>query len=301
MGSLFSRIADFQESVMLHAQQVTRALLVLILGLLASKLLSKYLRAGLQKLKLNPTAISIICNTFYALMLVLVIALTLGQVGISNAVAYRILGIVAIAVVGIVIIFRPYLPTLPFKPGDQVELDGHLGIIESTSFVHTRLRTFDGRTIYFPNSKVIGGTVTNFDVTEARQIRLDFPVGYQEDLASVKKVLFEVLDEDPRIVKKHKNKVLVKGFGESGVKLSVRFWVKNEDYWTGRSGVTEKVKARLDQEGIAIQFPHRAVHVYHHLKGDAALLGPDAPEKEALEEQITSLQMPAEEQKDATS
>ena len=144
----------------------------------------------------------------------------------------------------------------------------------------------------------MGETVTNYDITEARQIRLDFAIGFQEDLARVKKVLFELLDKDPRIVKKHKNKIFVKGFGESGIKLTVRFWVKNEDYWPGRTGVTEKVKALLDQEEIAIQFPLRAVHVYHHQKGEPLVLGPKTLEIEGLKEQISSLRTPSEDKDD---
>ncbi len=291
MVDFFSRLAEFEEKVMLHGQMVTRALLVLVLGLLVTKFIHKYLRIGLTKINLNRTLISVICQSLHILMLVVVIAFTLEQLGMASAVVYRVLTNISIGVIGVFIIFRPYLPTLPFKPGDQVEVDDYLGIIESTSFLHTRLRTFDGRTIYIPNKKVMVETVTNYDITEARQIRLDFAIGYQEDIARVKKVLFEVLDEDPRIVKKHKNKIFVKGFGESGIKLTVRFWVKNEDYWPGRTSVTEKVKAQLDQEGIAIQFPQRAIHVYHHQKGDPLVLGPKTLEIEGLKEQISSLQM----------
>lgn len=298
MGQFFSRLAEFEERVMLHGQQMTRALLVLVLGLIVTKLIHKYLRQGLTKLNLNRTITAIICHSLHILMLVLVAAFTLEQLGMATAVVYRVLTNVAIGVIGVVIIFRPYLPTLPFKPGDQIEMDGYLGIIESTSFLHTRLRTFDGRTIYIPNRKVMGETVTNYDVTEARQIRLDFAIGLQEDLARVKKVLLQLLDEDPRIVKKHKNRVFVKGFGETGIKLSVRFWVKNEDYWPGRTGVTESVKALLDQEGIAIQFPQRAVHVYHHQKGEPLVLGPKTLEIEGLKEPISSLHTPPPEKDD---
>ena len=273
MDDNFSKLTRFMEFLNLHGHHAVKALLVLIVGLVLAKLISRYVRMLLRKTKLPPAPIATVCSALEALMVIVVFAFTLEQAGVADIVIYRFLGIVGLGVVAVIILFRPYLPTVPFKPGDQVEIGGFLGIVEATSFLSTRLRTFDGRTIFINNKKILGDTVTNYDITSARQIRLDFGIGFHEDLSRVKRVLSELLEKEPMIVKKHKNRVFVKGFGENGVKLSVRFWIANENYWPGRTGVTEKVKARLDAEGIAIQAPRRDVRIRQPLQAGNVLPG----------------------------
>ena len=58
--------------------------------------------------------------------------------------------------------------------------------------------------------------------------------------------------------------VAVSELADSSVNFTVRIWVKSEDYWTTYFDMTEKVKLKLDEEGISIPYPQRDVHLYRH-------------------------------------
>ncbi|HAS13707.1 MAG TPA: mechanosensitive ion channel protein, partial [Idiomarina abyssalis] len=47
----------------------------------------------------------------------------------------------------------------------------------------------------------------------------------------------------------------------SSVDFNVRPWTKNEDYWPTRWDLLERIKDRLDEEGIGIPFPQMDVHL----------------------------------------
>ena len=55
--------------------------------------------------------------------------------------------------------------------------------------------------------------------------------------------------------------VFVDALADSSVNLSLRVWVKREDYWPTRRDLTQKVKLALEEAGLTIPFPQRDVHL----------------------------------------
>jgi small conductance mechanosensitive channel len=56
--------------------------------------------------------------------------------------------------------------------------------------------------------------------------------------------------------------IVVAALADSSVNFNVRPWVNSADYWPVLWDTTEKVKLRLDEEGISIPFPQMDVHVH---------------------------------------
>jgi small conductance mechanosensitive channel len=88
--------------------------------------------------------------------------------------------------------------------------------------------------------------------------------GYQDDLDKVRKVLNEIMESDPRILKDPAPTIAVTALGDSSVNFVVRPWVLTADYWDVYFYVHEQVKRRFDAAGLTIPFPQRDVHVYQH-------------------------------------
>lgn len=86
--------------------------------------------------------------------------------------------------------FRPYLPRLPFKVGNTIKSGGLLGRVEATTFSNTRMRTFDGKTVWIPNNKLFKDYLLNYHYTLNRKIHLDVhkPKGFR--------VHFQRMNED---------------------------------------------------------------------------------------------------------
>jgi small conductance mechanosensitive channel len=54
------------------------------------------------------------------------------------------------------------LPTLPFKVGNTIKAADLMGKVEAIRFLNTRLQTFDGKTFFVPNRKILDDIVINY-------------------------------------------------------------------------------------------------------------------------------------------
>jgi small conductance mechanosensitive channel len=95
-------------------------------------------------------------------------------------------------------------------------------------------------------------------------LRLDLVIGvsYDADLSRVREVLQEVLGEHPRVLKEPEPTIGVLELADSKVRLAVRPWVENSDYWTVFFDLQELIKCRFDDVGIKIPPPQREVHLH---------------------------------------
>jgi small conductance mechanosensitive channel len=258
----FQGLQRLGEIMNLYGQQVVRTLLILVVGLITIRYIVRWIRTAIDRLPLRKPVIATMSNVLHILLIVLVLVAALHYLGAREIIVYRILIAVGLAAMALIILFRPYIPTLPFKAGDTIEAGGLLGKVEATTVLNTRLRTFDGKTVFVPNRKIINENVVNYSYTGTRQIRLVFGIHYNSDLLKAKNVLWEILAEDPRILENPAPRVFVLNLADSAVELAARPWVRNTNYWRTRGDLIEKVKLRFDQEGITIAFPQRDVHLY---------------------------------------
>lgn len=253
---------EFGELMTQHGQDVVLALVILVVGLIAAKLLGRLLRLGLQRLPVNDTFVSMATNIFYVILLLLVVTAALHRLGIKNIVLFNVVGAAILASVVLIILFRPYIPHLPYKMGNMIKAGDLLGRVEAIDFFHTRLKTFDGKTVFIPNHLILKEPITNYHFTDTRQIKIVVGISYRSDLLKAKQVLAEILAQEPRISDKPAARVYVLNLAESCVEITARAWARNVDYWRTRCDLLEKIKIRLDQERIVIAFPQRDIHLH---------------------------------------
>ncbi len=270
----FEKYRAMGELIASQGQHFVIALFILVVGLIVIKRGSKLLKLLLERFALKPQTVSTVNSIISIIVLVIVIAIALEQLGMNSLVIRRVLFLVSLAVIGIIAIFRPLIPTLPFKVGNTVKVGDLLGKIEATTILNTRMRTFDGRTAFIPNSKILNDFVINYHFTETRRIKVDVGIGYDQDLLKAKQILETIMIEDPRVKVTPRPTVYVLNLANGCVQLGGRCWVDNGKYWTSRCELIEKTKLRFNHEGIIIAFPQLDVHHYH---GDAS---PEFPGEE---------------------
>jgi len=127
------------------------------------------------------------------------------------------------------------------------------------------MKTFDGKTVFIPNSKILNDYVINYHFTGTRRVKVDVGIRYDQDILKAKQALEAVMIEDPRVKVKPRPVVYVLKMADSCVQLGGRCWVDNVKYWTSKCELIEKTKLRFDKEGIIIAFPQLDVH---HYQGD---------------------------------
>ena len=252
---------EMGDMVMLHGRAVLFSLVYLVAGLLAAKIVVKFIKRILDRFISNKAMVATIGNTVFVLLAVIVFVVALEQAGARSIVIDRVLVGAALVITAVMLLLRPLIPTLPFKVGNMVQLGGLVGKVEAITLIHTRLKSFDGKTYFIPNQKILSETVVNYHFTPERQIRLSVAISYSDDLLKAKKILTEIMTAEPKIQEKPAPKVYLVNLGDNGVEISARCWVENPKYWAVRCALLEKIKLRFDEEGLVIPFPQRDVHL----------------------------------------
>ena len=150
----------------------------------------------------------------------------------------------------------------PFKVGDYiVEGGGKEGQVSEIQIFYTKLVTPDNKLVILPNGNLANNSIVNVTAGNFRRVDVAVNVGYGADLKKAKTVLSRVLQEDEKALKDRDMLVFVDELADSSVRLIVRCWFANEDYWEGKWRITENCKLALDEAGIEIPFNQLDVHM----------------------------------------
>jgi small-conductance mechanosensitive channel len=144
----------------------------------------------------------------------------------------------------------------PFKIGDVVEIDGVTGHVDNIALLATYIRTFDNRQVRIPNETIVKARVINDTRFPIRRLDLDIGVAYKEDAGRVMSLLMEIANADPLAMDEPEPVVMFKGLGASSVDFMLGVWIDQADLVTARNSLLSAIKARFEQEGIEIPFPH---------------------------------------------
>jgi len=274
--------------VTFYGIKIAAALVILVVGRWIAKAVSRLTERLLNNRKVDRTIVSFVEHLTYIALMTFVVLAALAQLGIQTTSFIAVIGAAGLAIglalqgslanfaAGfLLIIFKP------FKAGDYIEGAGVAGTVEGIQVFTTVLRTADNKTIIVPNAKIMGDNITNYSAKETRRVDLLFGVSYSDDIDKVRRILQNIVDSDPRILKDPESMIIVKELAESRVNLEVRAWVKTGDYWGVYFDTLEKAKRKFDAAGVSIPFPQRGIHVYEHRQGQTrprAALGTEEAE-----------------------
>ena len=245
------------------------ALVILAVGFLAAKLITKPVKSMLSRTRLDNVAIRYLVRMLKISIWVLALMMALDTIGVPVTSLLTLLAAVGAAVAlaikdnlanfasGVVLLF-----TKPFKAGDFIEVDGESGVIREIEIMHTYLDTPGNTRIAIPNTKMMTATITNYSAHELRRQDLCFSIGYEDDLEAARALLLELVQAHPLVLREPEEPaVYVKEHADSAIVLLLRVWSKNEDYWPLQFDLQEKVKLLFDAHGITIPYPQMDVHV----------------------------------------
>ncbi len=170
-------------------------------------------------------------------------------------------------ITGLFILFEDSL-----NVGDVVRVAGKIGTVEALTVRTVRLRDLGGVVHTVPFSSV--DTIENL-TKEFSHAVVDIGVGYRENYDRVVEVLTSIgaeLHADPEFGKKILEPMSVLGLNElaeSAVVIRVRFKTGPADQWAVKRDFLRRVKARFDELGIEIPFPHRTLYFGEDRQGNA--------------------------------
>jgi small conductance mechanosensitive channel len=252
-----------------YGLQVIGAVVILIVGWLASKIAARLVRGGLQRAKVDAALIGFVSNLVSIAILAFAVIAALAKFGIQTTSFIAVLGAaglaVGLALQGSLSNFAAGVMILIFRPiriGDLVEAGGYLGVIAEIGIFVTTMNTLDNQRVILPNSVITGGVINNVNGNGTRRVDMTAGIGYGDNMSKAKAILEGILDAHPKVLKDPASTVAVRELGDSSVNFVVRPWVEAEDYWAVWFDVTQSIKEEFDKQGVSIPFPQRDVHMY---------------------------------------
>ena len=134
--------------------------------------------------------------------------------------------------------------------------------MQEVGLLHTNFLMPDNRVVVVPNNTIVSGVIVNCSRGGTRRVDLNFSISYDADMESVKRVIVEVMEANPMVLREPEPPFArVTAFGESAVTYTARFWCKGSDFWPVQYDLLEQTKMALDKAGIEIPYNHLNVHM----------------------------------------
>lgn len=255
--------------------RVVLALVFFFVGVQIIKIIRKILKKSLGRAGADVGVIQFLDSFVKAILYILLLFMIASGFGLD---ATSVVAVVGSAGVAIGLAMQGSLSNLaggvlilllkPFKVGDYIieDTNKNEGTVSEIQIFYTKLTTPDDRTVVLPNGTLANSSLTN--VTDIGTRRLDLTVGisYKADLKHAKETAKSLLETDASTLKNKEIDVFVSDLGKNAVDLTLRCYVKAEDYWPTRGRILENVKLAFDDEGIEIPYPQMDVHVMNSVR-----------------------------------
>lgn len=250
-------------------QQVLWAAIILAVGLVIVRILVGATRRGLERLGLSPLAAGVLSRLASAVYYT-ALALAVGS-ALGFATGSIVLGLSA--VIGLILGFglQDTVSNLaagvwiaasrPFTRGDLVEMAGFKGVVSDVGILSTILDRPDGEVVFIPNKMVWGAPLVNYTRKPLRRISFTVGVAYGTDLDKAVRVALDAVSRVKDVLDSPPPQVVVTGLADSSINLSIRAWVKKEDYGAVRPELVKAVYNSYNEAGIEIPYPQLDVHI----------------------------------------
>ena len=242
------------------------AILILIVGVMASRAVSRWLLRMLGRLELEAPVRLLLARVAWAACFVLFVIMALQNLGVEllpliaglgvagAGIALATQGVLSNMVAGLSIIFAK-----PFRVGEYIEIAGVEGTVETITLFSTTLLHVDRSRVVVPNRKIVGEILHNYG--RIRQLEVAVGVAYDADLRAALDAIREVLTGNARVLKDPVAVVQPVQLADSSVNIAVRPWVLVGDYGSATGEIYAAIVETFRARGIVIPFPQREVRL----------------------------------------
>lgn len=246
-----------------------KAIIVAVVGWYLIKFICKWAKKILLRSRLDDGISGFLSSVLRTILQALLVIMVIGIMGIPMSSIVALIGsaglAIGLALQGCLTNFAGGVLILivkPFKVGDYIiDSNGNEGTVTAIDVIYTKLLTADHKSVTIPNGTLANSTVINTTKEDRRRLDFDVSISYEEDIDRVKSVLMDVAGACTCRLEDQECTTFVRSFDPSAVKITLRFWVKSEDYWTVKWEMQESIKKHFDQNEISIPYDQLDVHV----------------------------------------
>ena len=183
--------------------------------------------------------------------------LTVVAGGLSVGIGFGMQELISNFISGFILLFERSI-----GPGDVIEVEGTIGIVENVGVRAMRIKNLDNVELIVPNNSFLTNTVTNFTRGDPHiRVHVGVGVSYESDPYQVKAVLIaaaahaSVLAEPPA-------QVQFVEFGANSLDFELLVWTDNAMAVPNlQSDLRYHIWQALNDAGIDIPFPQRDIHI----------------------------------------
>lgn len=268
LSALGEFIQNIGKSIVAMLPKIIFAVVVLIAGLIITKLALFGLSKGLGKTKLDLTVTKFTTQVAKIVLYVLLITIVLSMLGIPATSVVTVIGTAGVAI-GLALqdslsnVAGGFLLMInkPFKIGDYIITNGVEGTVAQISILYTRLDSMTNQAVFIPNGMAVNATIINNNGNENRRLEMLFSISYDDDFGKAKGVIEDILNEHPQILHEIPLLIVMKEHSSSAIVILVRAWCIASEYWDIYFDLNERVRAAFIANDIMIPFDQLDVHV----------------------------------------
>ncbi len=177
--------------------------------------------------------------------------------GLSVGIGFGMQTIVNNFLSGLILIFSRTL-----HEGDVIDVGTLQGVVRKISVRATTVETFDNAVIFVPNSEFVSNRLINW-TRNGRIVRREVAVGvaYGTDPKLVERLLLEIAQGIPQVVRYPEPVVLFMDFSDSTLNFVLRYWSDIGTAMDAASSIRHKVTEVFGEHGVEIAFPQLDVHM----------------------------------------
>ena len=244
------------------------ALLIFFLGRWLIKQIDKVFKRMLNRkvddIALRSFLMNILNIALFATLIIVIInivgsktvslAALIGSVGLALGLAVK--DNLANFAGGVMLLFNK-----PFRGGDYIEAQGVAGTVQSVGILYTTLITFDNKTVHISNGPLSTGNIINYSTQATRRVDLTVSVEYGSDVEEVKRLLLEIAERHPQVLKDPAPLSRMVKMNDSSIDFVLRVWTLTGDFWPVTFDLNEQVYNALNANGLNIPFPQMTIHM----------------------------------------
>ncbi len=255
LGWLEERLPD----VASFGVKVLLSILIFYIGIRLIRWVLRLLTQSLEKAGIDKGVNTFICSFSKILLYCILIFNIATQYGVTESSVAALLGSAGLTIgLGLqeglknlaggvmILIFKPFLV------GDYIidNETGCEGTVVKIEICYTTLASTDNKRIVVPNGTLSNSSVTNVTARDQRLLEIKIGISYDSSLQTAKKILEDLLKQEPRIFTDQEKVVFVDALMDNSMVLGMRAWVKTEEYWAVRWDLNEKIKLSFDENHI---------------------------------------------------
>lgn len=244
------------------------AILIFYIGRWIIRLFTKPINRTIER-RIHDTALrSFIMNLLHILLFAILLIVVINIIGTKTVSIAALIGSIGLALGlavkdnlanfagGVILLFNK-----PFKGGDYIEAQSEKGTVQSVGILYTTLLTFDNRTIHIPNGPLSTGNIINYSTQPTRRVELTVNLEYGLDVELVKKVMFDIAENHPLVLKDPAPFSRMVKMNDSSIDFVLRVWTKSSDFWTVTYDLNEQAYNALLEKELNIPFQQITVHM----------------------------------------